>query len=224
MFYVVSEETYQDGEIIIEEGSSGDWVYVVQSGTVEITKTIGGKKFVVTVLGPGEVFGELGFLGGVARIATARAVGETCVGIVDRSFLDGEFNKLSSDFRAILVDVVKRFKEMANRAVEFSSRKEIRAQEPLSMTYKDKESFVDAYTENLGEGGLFIRTENPLEHGEQFLLKLQLPGLSEPMPIKCEVAWTRKQGEDTEYPNGMGVKFIEITKGDKQALKQYLNP
>ena len=92
------------------------------------------------------------------------------------------------------------------------------------MTYQDRESFIDAYTENVSEGGLFITTENPLEHGERFLLKLELPDVSEPMQIKCEVAWTRKQGEDAEHPLGMGVKFVEITEEDKQALKKYLNP
>jgi uncharacterized protein (TIGR02266 family) len=223
MLYVVSEEIYKDGEIIIEEGSSGDWIYVVQSGTVEISKTMRGKKFVVTMLGPGEFFGELGFLGDVTRTATARAVGETSVGIIDRGSLDKEYNKLSSDFRAILVGVVKRFKEMSDRTIEVSSRKEPRTKKTLSLTYKDKQSFCDGYTENVGEGGLFIKTENPLEPGEEFLLKLQLPHLSDPMEIKCEVVWTRKQ-EEREYPNGMGVKFIEITKEDNQSLKQYLNP
>jgi CRP-like cAMP-binding protein len=82
MLDVVSEETYQDGEIIIEEGTSGDWVYIVQEGRVEISKMIGGKKFVMTTLGPGEVFGELSFLGGVERTATVRAIGATSVGVI----------------------------------------------------------------------------------------------------------------------------------------------
>jgi len=224
MFYIASEEAYQDGEIIIEEGGSGDWVYVVLSGTVEISKRIGGKTFIVTMLGQGEVFGELGFLGGARRTATARAIGETSVGIIDRAFLDEEFNRLSSDFRAILLAVVKRFREMVDRTIEFSLRKEIRVEKTLSLNYKDKQSFVDAYTENVSNGGLFITTENPFEQGEQFLLELQLPGLSDSMKIKCEVAWARKQGEETDDPNGMGVKFVEITKRDNQTLKQYLNP
>ncbi len=225
MFYIASEEDYQDGEIIIKEGTSGDWVYVVQSGRVEISKTIGGKKCIVSMLEPGEVFGELGFLGGGTRTATARAIGEASIGIVDRAFLDKEFNRLSSDFRAILVAVVKRFKEMADRTIEISSRQGTRIPKTFSLSYEDKESFVVAYTENVSVGGLFIRTENPLETGEQFVLKLQLPGLTDPMKIKCEVAraaWARKQGEKTDVRHGMGVKFIETTNKDRQTLKQYL--
>jgi len=41
MYHIASEETYKDGQVILEEGSSGDWVYVVLSGSVEISKTIG---------------------------------------------------------------------------------------------------------------------------------------------------------------------------------------
>jgi hypothetical protein len=42
------------------------------------------------------------------------------------------------------------------------------------------------------------------------------------MKIKCEVVWARAEGEETDSPNGMGVKFIEITQEDKETLKKYL--
>ena len=223
MFNIASQETYQDGQIIIEEGTSGDWVYVILSGTVEISKTVEGKKFVIELLQPNEVFGELGFLGGIPRTATARAIGETTVGVIDREFLDRDFNKLPSDFRTILAAVVQRFKKMTDRTQEFSSRKEIRIPKTLSLSYKDEESFVNAYTGNLSSEGLFISTKNPLKQGAHFLLKLQLPGLSDPMKIKCEVAWSReKAGKMNDSPTGMGVTFIEMTKKDRQVLKQYL--
>ena len=115
MFNVASEETYQDGQVIFEEGSSGDWVYVIVSGQVEISKSVGGKKVVIEVLQPEDVFGELGFLGGFERTATATAIGETTVGIIDRTSLDEEFNKLSSDFRTILGAMVERFRKMIDR-------------------------------------------------------------------------------------------------------------
>ncbi|MBW1667663.1 MAG: cyclic nucleotide-binding domain-containing protein, partial [Deltaproteobacteria bacterium] len=47
MFTLASEETYEDGQVIIKEGSAGDWVYVILSGAVEISRTIGGRRFVV---------------------------------------------------------------------------------------------------------------------------------------------------------------------------------
>jgi uncharacterized protein (TIGR02266 family) len=224
MLMTASEEVYQDGDIIIEEGTSGDWVYVIHSGAVEISKTIEGKKYIVARLGPGEVFGELGFLGTVQRTATARAVGETCVGIIDRTYLDSEYNKLSSEFRAVLNALVRRFTQMTHRAVQLTSRKERRTEKTLSLNYEDRAAFVDAHTENVGTQGLFIRTDNPFEEGEQFLLELVLPGLPESMEVKCEVVWARKQEDEGDQPGGMGVKFVEIAAEDEQTLKDYLSP
>jgi uncharacterized protein (TIGR02266 family) len=224
MLITASEEVYQDGDIIIEEGTSGDWVYVIHSGNVEISKTIEGKKYIVAKLGPGEVFGELGFLGTVQRTATARAIGETCVGVIDRTYLDGEYNKLSSEFRAVLNALVNRFKQMTDRAVQLTSRKEPRTQKTLSLNYADRAAFVDAHTENVGTRGLFIRTDNPFEEGERFLLELVLPGLPESVNVKCEVVWTRKEEDESERKNGMGVKFVEIAAEDEQTLKDYLAP
>jgi uncharacterized protein (TIGR02266 family) len=221
MYQIASEETYKDGQVILEEGSSGDWVYVVLSGSVEISKTIGGRNFIITALEPGEVFGELGYLGAMKRTATARAIGETTVGVIDRTFLDQEFNKLSGPFRSILVAVVKRFRNLIDRACEFSSRKQTRVQKTLTLMFKDRKSFVKAYTDNISKGGLFIMTERPLKQGEQFLLKLQVPDLPEPIKLNCEVSWVREQTDTEKRPPGMGIKFYKMTKKDNQVLNQY---
>lgn len=223
MFTIASEETYQDGQAIFKEGSPGDWVYIILSGQVEISKNIGGKKFLVAVLKEGEVFGELSFLGGIKRTATATAIGETTLGVMDRESMDLEYNKLSSEFRSILLSSVKRFEKMIDRVCEFAVRQEPRVQKALSVNFKDRGSFVKAYTGNASTGGLFIKTENPTKQGEKFLLRLQLPDLPEPLKIKCEVAWTRKEADDSQKaPNGMGIKFSEMSKEDEQVLRQYL--
>lgn len=220
-YQIASEETYKDGQTIIEEGSSGDWVYVVLSGSVEISKTIGGRKFIITALEQGEVFGELGYLGAIKRTATAKAIGETTIGVIDRSFLDQEFNKLSGPFRGILVATVKRFRNLIDRTCEFSSRQDARAQKTLTLTFKDRKSFVKAYTGNISKGGLFIMTEHPLKDGEQFLLRLKLPDLPELIKITCEVLWVREQSETEKRRPGMGVKFSKMTKRDNQILNHY---
>ena len=189
MYPIATKKTYKDGQIIFREGTYGDWIYVVLSGSVEVSKMIGGRKSIITVLEPDEVFGELGYLGTIdKRTATVRAIGETTIGVIDRTSLDKEINKLSGYFRVILVAVVKRFRDLIGRVSEFSSRKEARAQKSLSLSFKDRQSFIKAYTGNISRGGLFIRTERPLREGEQFLLKLQLPDLPDPIKVNCEVS------------------------------------
>ncbi len=223
MHPVASEETFSDGQLIFKEGSPGDWVYVILSGSVEITKEVEGRKVVIEVLKEGEVFGELGFLGGIKRTAAARAVGETTLGVIDRAFLDNEFNKLTTEFRSILNAVVRRFKKMIDRISESPYRAEPRFNRSIALTYKDRQAFVTACTGNISAKGLFIRTDHPLEKDEGFLLKLQLPDIPDPLHIQSQVVWSRKPGEQSEKgPAGMGIKFVEMNAKDDQVLGRYL--
>ena len=153
MYNIAIEETYNDGQIIFKEGSSGDWVYIIISGSVEISKTVGNEKYIIEILKEGEVFGELGFIGGIKRTATAKALGVTTLGIIDREFLDNEFNKLSAQFRTILVSVTYRFKKMLERACEYTSRTEARIPKALTLSFKDRDAFIRAYTGNISAGG-----------------------------------------------------------------------
>ena len=63
------------GDVIFEQGSRGELVYVIETGRVEILRrrSDGGVEQLAE-LGPGEYFGELGPLLGFPRSATARAV------------------------------------------------------------------------------------------------------------------------------------------------------
>lgn len=223
MFTLVSEENYSDGQVIFKDDTSGDWVYVILSGSVEISKQIESKKYVLEVLKEGDIFGELAFIGNTKRTATATAIGETLIGVIDRDSLDTEYNKLSSDFRSILVSVVKRFKVLNARITELSGRKEPRTQKKLSVSYKDKQSFLKAYTSNISNGGLFIKTNTPLSKGESILLNLQLTDIPAPLQINCLVVWANKPEDgDKTRPYGMGIQFREMSKMDNQTLRNYI--
>ena len=224
IYNIADEETYHDGQVIFNEGSPGDWIYVILSGAVEISKSIQDQKYIIAILKPGEVFGELGFIGVTKRTATARAIGQTRLGIIDRQFLEKEYNQLSSQFRSIVEVITLRFKEMLDRSCAFTKRTAPRVERALSLVFKDREAFFRAYTGNVSAGGLFIKTEKPLIVGDQLSLKLQLPGVSDPLKMKCEVAWARtKQESQPGRSAGMGVKFIEISERHHQILKQYLS-
>ena len=66
-------------------------------------------------------------------------------------------------------------------------------------------------THNLSSRGAFIVTTNPMELGEQFLLKLHIPDREEPIEVACQVIWTNKFGkENKNLRRGMGVKFLNL--------------
>jgi len=118
MFKIASYETFQDGQIIFEEGSNGDWIYVVEEGKVEISKNVGGQKIVVETLKEDDVFGEIAYIDKTPRSATATAKGTTVVGIIDRDFFDTEFNKISTDLQTVLRTVAFRLRKATQRSVE----------------------------------------------------------------------------------------------------------
>ncbi len=220
---LVSEEKYSDGQTIFRDNSAGDWVYVVLSGSVEISKTINDKKCILGLLKEGEIFGELAFLGNTKRTASATAVGDTVVGVIDRDSLDREYNKLSSDFRSILVSISDKFKKLNARITELSGREEPRLKKKLSVSYKDKQSFLNAYTGNISNGGLFLRTDNPLDKGDSLLLQLQLPNIPAPLQINCVVIWcNRREDGDKSRPPGMGIQFRGMNESDRAILANYI--
>ena len=70
----VEERTLEPGEVLFAQGSRGNRIYMVDSGRIDIVRELaGGREDHLATLGPGEYFGEMGPLFGIARSATARA-------------------------------------------------------------------------------------------------------------------------------------------------------
>jgi CRP-like cAMP-binding protein len=61
------------GDIIFSDGEIGNEMYIVQSGTVELLKTIGGETRILATLEKGDFFGEMSVLEDLPRISSARA-------------------------------------------------------------------------------------------------------------------------------------------------------
>jgi len=71
--------TFKKGEDIIEEGTLGDCAYIVEQGSVEVSKlSPQGQLQVLGVFVKSEIFGEMGLIDGLPRSATVTAR-EDCV-------------------------------------------------------------------------------------------------------------------------------------------------
>jgi len=71
------QRTFEDGDIVFEEGDEGIDLYVIQSGRVQITRGHAAATRIVANLVPGDFFGEMSVVLGEARTARAVAVGPT---------------------------------------------------------------------------------------------------------------------------------------------------
>ena len=77
------QKTFQPGELIVEEGRTGNGCYVILSGEVEVVKALGtDNQLVLARRGAGEVLGEMALLGEWPRTASIRALDVVgCLGI-----------------------------------------------------------------------------------------------------------------------------------------------
>ena len=75
---------------VLEQGEEGRDLYIVRSGKVSISQTFGSAGAELTVLGPGDVFGEIGLIKDGVRRATATATVDSavyCLAFADVQYL-----------------------------------------------------------------------------------------------------------------------------------------
>ncbi len=69
-------------------------------------------------------------------------------------------------------------------------------------------------------GGVFLRTREVLAEGAMVTLRVTLPGLKRAFTVLCKVVRTVKGG--IFAPSGMGVRFVDLTPGDRQTILDYV--
>ena len=66
------------GEVVFHEGDPGDSLYVIITGKVKLVRSSGdGRESLMSVLGPGEMFGELSLFDPGPRLSTVYVVSDT---------------------------------------------------------------------------------------------------------------------------------------------------
>lgn len=95
-------KVYGDGEVIIRQGESGDSMYEIQDGQVEVIQEKEGKEVRLAVLDKGDFFGEMAIFDREVRSATVRAMGEVRALTIDkRTFLRRITEDSSIAFRIV---------------------------------------------------------------------------------------------------------------------------
>ena len=91
---VVDGFELKQGSRLFETGDRGDELYIVRSGKVEIfIRNVAGEKIVLTVAEKGDLFGELSMLDSLPRTATAVALEDTELIVLNRDNLLFFFQK-----------------------------------------------------------------------------------------------------------------------------------
>ncbi len=99
-------------------------------------------------------------------------------------------------------------------------REHPRAPIELKVEYKRLNSFFADYTRNISRGGTFIRTSKPLDIGTEFVFRLTVPRMEEPLLLRGKVQWVVHAADATEEQEpGMGIGFIFDREADRQRIE-----
>lgn len=71
---VATRRTVPAGDVVMEEGTAGDGLYIVVAGELEVSRREGDAEVVLAIQGPGAFLGEMSLLERTPRSATVRAV------------------------------------------------------------------------------------------------------------------------------------------------------
>lgn len=118
--YIIGEEEFRDGERIVKQGGHGKWLWTIFEGEVDVYRKIPDGELAIARLGEGCFIGTFAALlfREYARTATAKAVGDVRLGLIDTEQLSTVFNSLSPGFRKILLSLDNRLKNITQTAVD----------------------------------------------------------------------------------------------------------
>jgi CRP-like cAMP-binding protein len=112
------------GAAIAREGEVNDRMYLIEAGQVSIIKNFGTPDAVVlTVLGPGEFFGEMCILETLPRSATGQAASQATVVSVTASAFYHLYQKLPKQHSVLLLNIARDLSRRLRRLDEiFAAR------------------------------------------------------------------------------------------------------
>lgn len=79
---------------------------------------------------------------------------------------------------------------------------------------------VTLTTQDVGEGGIFLKTEFPLDPGTRFGCRFHIG--NQPLLAEGEVAWIRNGPPESDPAPGMGVRFVAVDPDDSERLRQFV--
>ncbi len=94
----------------------------------------------------------------------------------------------------------------------------------LTVEYERLNAFLSDYTQNISQGGTFIRTGHPLPVGTVLSFTIQAPRLGDGIVLRGVVRWVVEVAQSRSgRPAGMGIAFVFDSLEEKEALEGRLD-
>jgi CRP-like cAMP-binding protein len=121
--YVVDEESFYDGDEIVQEGNHGNWIWVILEGIAEIVKETPQGTLSLLRIGDGAFLGSIASLlqADNVRSATVTAAGNVQLGMLDSQLMTSELAATSQDYREFVRAIDVRLKHVSSMIVDIYS-------------------------------------------------------------------------------------------------------
>lgn len=119
---VIPEQSLKAGEVLFREGDPGNEMYLIRSGRIEISAFAAGVKKTLAVLKEGDFIGEMAFIDGSPRSATATALDDVVCLTLDREAFKAQV-KENPMVEYLVSMLIKRLRE-TNKQVEILLQKD----------------------------------------------------------------------------------------------------
>merc|ERR1719230_1470289 len=146
----MKECPFSAGTKVITEGENGDYLFVIEKGTLECKKTISGEEKVVKVVNEGDVFGELALLYNCPRAANVVAKDECVCWQLDRD----TFNNIVKEASVKRRDKYDAFLKSVNLLASIDAYERSQISDALK-------------AETFGKGSVVVKQDHP---GDKFYI------------------------------------------------------
>ena len=129
-------KSYFKGQTIYKEGQKGTVAYMIKKGTVNIYRTVDGRKTVIDRLGKGEIFGEMGPLSGQERSSSAEAAEYCDLLLLTEHVIQTMLGRCPKTIQHITQILIKRIRKSANATLKAHKNSFLSICRILEMAYK----------------------------------------------------------------------------------------
>ena len=119
---VLERRTCESGERIFREGDPGSQAYVVQTGEVELVKTVDENEVVIGTVGQGGIFGEMALIDDSPRMAMARSKSGGTLIVISRKVFEEKIAKADPFVRALLKIFAENIRRLSSEALNGTDR------------------------------------------------------------------------------------------------------
>jgi uncharacterized protein (TIGR02266 family) len=92
----------------------------------------------------------------------------------------------------------------------------------IEIMFKEPRSLVKSYMLNISKGGIFVKTDEPMELDSVVNLKVKLSWEPYEMEIEGRVVWTNPKSRKNSFPRGMGIQFVKLKPEYKEKIDEFV--